>query len=97
MDTTPIVNGLRKFKEEKLSPRLDLDRLVVLKSDRDRLAAIGVMQRSRTVVARSLRNAQPNRKAGLQFAHPGLHVMAVNFLPDIRGPVLVKLVRIFKE
>src|ERR1039457_5176801 len=93
--TTPSVRFMPGIV--RLRARFNRNRLVVLIGDRQRLSPIRVTQSSPTIIARTLRNARSNRKAGLQLAHPRLHFMSVNLLPHIRRPVLVKLAWIFDE
>src|ERR1039458_2570062 len=93
--TTPSVRFMPGIV--RLRARFNRNRLVVLIGDRQRLSPIRVTQSSPTIIARTLRNARSNRKAGLQLVHPRLHFMSVNLLPDIRRPVLVKLAWIFDE
>src|SRR5213593_429032 len=75
----------------------DLDRLIAAEGHTHGLASVCILQGSRAVIARTVRNPQPQREAGLEFVHPFANFVAVNRVPDVGGPMLVEFVRILHK
>src|SRR5258706_722626 len=94
MKELQALSGVKVCGRTRLRTRHDLYCLIATKRHSYRLAAIWILQGSRSVVTGPLRNTQPQGEAGLKFVHPFNNLVILNRFPGIRGPVLVEITRI---